>query len=481
MQLIIIMDSENKQHNPSAFEQAKGFFLRGLESYHRQQYEEAERLLSLSLDILPERLSTLTNIVTVLIKLHKYEKASEILTTAICLYPTDETLYLNQGQLFEINKNWHMSLASYDHAIELKPDYAEAFNNRAIVLKELKRLDDSLGSYKRAIELNPNYVEAYYNRGNALNENNYLVEALNSYDKAIEIKNDYAEAYYNRGIVLYKLKRMDDALASYDKAIELKPDYSEAYYNRGILLQLLERYKEAITSYSISLSINPISTKAKYSLASLGVGDLPIIMPRELVISIFNNYSDNFDNHLISLNYHAPTVLFHQLNRNIKTDFKVTKLLDLGCGTGLSGEAFKNITDTLIGVDLSQGMLTKAFSRGIYEKLYCSDILEFLKLVIEKFNLIVCADVFIYIGDLSDLFDEIKERLEYKGYCSFTIENSESKTYELKNTGRYGHGVDYIKQLSKFYDLRIIDIQQFNLRKDKGGYISGSAILMQKI
>ena len=62
------------------------------------------------------------------------------------------------------------SLDSYRRAIELKPDYAEAFSNRGIALKELKRLDEALDSYDRAIALNPDVAEAYSNRGFALHE-----------------------------------------------------------------------------------------------------------------------------------------------------------------------------------------------------------------------------------------------------------------------------------------------------------------------
>jgi hypothetical protein len=55
-------------------------------------------------------------------------------------------------------------LASYDIAISIKPDYAEAFSNRGNVLKELKRFDEALASYNKAIEQKPDYSEAYVNR-----------------------------------------------------------------------------------------------------------------------------------------------------------------------------------------------------------------------------------------------------------------------------------------------------------------------------
>ena len=71
-------------------------------------------------------------------------------------------------------------------------------------------------SYDKAIALKPDYAEAYYNRGNALTGLKRPKDALASYDKAIALQPDYAEAYYNRGNPLLSLKRYEDALASYD-------------------------------------------------------------------------------------------------------------------------------------------------------------------------------------------------------------------------------------------------------------------------
>ena len=197
------------------FELAKNFFLLGLESYHKELFEDAERYLFLSLNLLPDRLNTLTNLSAVLIKLDKLEKANKIISNAISLYPTNETLYLNQGLIYGQNKNWQMALSSYNKAIELKPDYAEAYSNRGNVLNELKRFE----------------------------------EALLSFDKAIELKSDYAEAYYNSGIVFHELNRFDEELASYDKAISYKNDYAEAYYNKSLLLLAIRDFENGWLLY----------------------------------------------------------------------------------------------------------------------------------------------------------------------------------------------------------------------------------------
>jgi predicted O-linked N-acetylglucosamine transferase (SPINDLY family) len=89
----------------------------------------------------------------------------------------------------------------------------------------MNRVDEALASYDRALALKPDYAQAHYNRGDTLHLLNRLDEALASYDRALALRPDYAEAHYNRGNVLYELKRLDEALACYDRAIAIRPDY----------------------------------------------------------------------------------------------------------------------------------------------------------------------------------------------------------------------------------------------------------------
>jgi tetratricopeptide (TPR) repeat protein len=148
-------------------------------------------------------------------------------------------------------------VASYDKAIEFKPDSAEVYNNRGNALKELNQLDAAVASYDKAIELKPGYAEAHNNRGNVLLELKQLEAAVVSYDKAIEFKPDSAEVYNNRGTALKDINQLGAAVASYDKAIELKPDYADAYNNRGIALVAINQLGAAVDSYERALSLKP--------------------------------------------------------------------------------------------------------------------------------------------------------------------------------------------------------------------------------
>ena len=53
-------------------------------------------------------------------------------------------------------------------------------------------------------------------------------------------------------------------------------------------------------------------------------------------------------------------------------------MLDLGCGTGLGGAAFRPVVDWLVGVDLSPAMIAQAATKGLYDRLVTADLQRFL-------------------------------------------------------------------------------------------------------
>src|SRR5262249_11746211 len=97
---------------------------------------------------------------------------------------------------------------------------------------------EALASYDRALKVRPDYADALYNRGNTLHELKRFEEALVSHDRALKVRPDHADALYNRGVTLQELTRLEEALASYDRALKVRPDHADALYNRGVTLGL---------------------------------------------------------------------------------------------------------------------------------------------------------------------------------------------------------------------------------------------------
>ncbi len=149
--------------------------------------------------------------------------------------------YYNKG-VDLVNLGQHAeALTSFDKAIAINPEFAEAWNNRGTTLEKLGRNSDAIASYDKSIAINPDFALPWSNRGVALVNLGRHSEAIASYDKAIAINSEYAEAWNGRGWVLGNLGRHAEALASFDMSIASNPDYDEAWINRRNTLRELSR------------------------------------------------------------------------------------------------------------------------------------------------------------------------------------------------------------------------------------------------
>ena len=177
------------------FELAKEYFLDGCGFLEAEDFSQAEYKFIKSLELIPDRASTLTNLSAAQLKLKKYSEARATAQKAISVESDNSEAYLNLGLIEKDLKNFESAVKFFDKALSLKPDYAEANSNKGNALHELKRYD----------------------------------EAIAHYDKALSLKPDYHDAWSNKGVTLHELKRYDEAIAHYDKALSLKSDIDWAF------------------------------------------------------------------------------------------------------------------------------------------------------------------------------------------------------------------------------------------------------------
>ena len=114
--------------------------------------------------------------------------------------------------------NYGDAVQSASEAIELKPDYAAAYNNRGNSYNALKQYERAIDDYDKAVELDPSYAAAYSNRGNSYNDLGQYERAIQDLDKAIELDPNLAVAHYNRGKCYEALGDTAKAQADFDKA-----------------------------------------------------------------------------------------------------------------------------------------------------------------------------------------------------------------------------------------------------------------------
>ena len=153
-------------------------------------------------------------------------------------------------------------------------------------------------------------------------------------------------------------------------------------------------------------------------------------------------------------------------------------VMDLGCGTGLFGTEIKQICEHLEGVDLSEKMLDEAKKKNVYDKLIKQDIVSYLANASLNFDYFVSTDVFVYIGDLSEVFRLIKSRNKAGGKLAFSTEDSDGDEFFLEQSGRYSHSKKYIESLCEKFGYKLRHFTTQSLRKEKNQYIIGGLYLL---
>jgi len=167
-------------------------------------------------------------------------------------------------------------LRLYSEAIRLKPDYADAFNNRGIARFAKGDVEGALQDYNEAIRLKPRHADAFYNRGIARSAKGDLEGALQDYNEAIRLKPDHADALNNRGIARGAKGDVEGELQDYNEAIRLKPDHADAFNNRGIARRAKGDVEGALQDHNEAIRLKPDYAEAFYNrgLARGAKGDL---------------------------------------------------------------------------------------------------------------------------------------------------------------------------------------------------------------
>ncbi|NEP11137.1 MAG: CHAT domain-containing protein, partial [Symploca sp. SIO2C1] len=150
------------------------------------------------------------------------------------------------------------AIASLDQAIQIKPDWHEAWQSRGwVLLYRLRRFSKAIISFDKALEIRSDNHYAWYDHGWALAHLGRYEEAIESYDQAIQIKPDWHEVWYSRGLALNSLGQYEEGIVSCEKAIELKPNEHLYWHNKGVVLNHLGRFSEALVFLDKAIEINP--------------------------------------------------------------------------------------------------------------------------------------------------------------------------------------------------------------------------------
>jgi len=207
----------------------------------------------------------------------------------------------------------------------------------------------------------------------------------------------------------------------------------------------------------------------------------PTAPPAGYVASLFYEYAEKFDKHLLeTLEYRVPALLAEAIRRTGREKFDV--VVDVGCGTGLCGEIFRPMAAKLIGVDLAPRMIQKSRERAVYDELTVGGLEDTLRGRTDV-DLIVAGDVLGYIGELGDVFKAVAASMRPGGFFIFSVEKptaEEGDGLVLRRTRRFAHSSSYLEKLGGDFGLVVVEMSDAVIRMDDKLPIDGMIGVMKK-
>jgi len=337
------------------------------------------------------------------------------------------------------------------------------------------RLEEAERAFVASLEAVPGRVSTLLNLGSTRLRMHRPVEAIAAADAVLAAEPGDVDALGIRAIALARMGLQEQALAAYDRVVAAEPRLAAMWSQRGSLLREMGRLDEAKASYAEARARGDDSALTDYFLAGVAGGTPPPAAPPDYVEGLFDDYAAEFDAHLVGvLAYKGHTLLAEHLP---EPERRFASTLDLGCGTGLCGSVLKPRTNRLTGVDLAGGMLDRARALGVYDRLERAEAVAWLEANAETFDLIVSADVLVYIGDLDRLFAAARRALARGGLFAFSIElatnGDDGPPFALQPSLRYTHSARYIRELAARHGFAVVRSVQVAMREDRREPVDG--------
>jgi len=294
-----------------------------------------------------------------------------------------------------------------------------------------------------------------------------------------------ADRRYNAAIELAARGDFPAAADILAQTVELAPRFATAWFALGAIRDRLGDRNGAVAAFAQASAADPADYHgARLQLARLGSGAATPAMSETYVRRLFDQYASRYDTALTEqLNYRGPAILrdaVETVMRAAGRKLHFGSVLDLGCGTGLAGAAFRPFVDWLVGVDLSPAMVARAASKGLYDRLATADLSGFLADEIadgRKYHLVIAADVFVYVNELAPIVAAIAHVLAPNGLFAFTVETHSGDGPKLLPTLRFAFGETYLRATIAAAGLQLPKLDTASIRTENGIPVQGLVLV----
>ncbi|MDP2419253.1 MAG: tetratricopeptide repeat protein [Hydrogenophaga sp.] len=383
-----------------------------------------------------------------------------------------KTLFFQGNAHFEADR-LSAAAEAYRQALALMPGRASVLANLGITLLRLGQVSEALPVLQQATAADQAHADAWLAQGVCAEKLGLWEEAAGALQQGIRQSPNAVAApiWLSLGHCCDRLGRTDEALHALEQALALDATLAVAWSQRGQFLREQGRLAEAAHCYEQALAQGADETLNRFYLASVRGEVLPH-PPAAYVQALFDDYAEGFQTHLLeALRYQAHEVLLEPL-RNGSRRFR--HMLDLGCGTGLCAQRMQGRVDRIDGVDLSPVMVAQARASGLYQHVQEGDLLAFLRGQTSPVDLIVAADVFIYVGALDEVLTAARACVLPGGVFAFSLEQAPpGQDLVLQPSLRYAHSRGYIERLAAMNGWQVERLEAASIREDQQRPVMG--------
>ena len=460
------------------------------------QIEEAISHYLKAIELAPDYAQAHSNLANIYALQDKYEQALEHYVKATHAAPDFSSAHFNLGLLLLKNNQLEAAKTQFNNVLTLNPDFIEAQFYLGVLHLEANELDEAEKALVLVLNHSCEHVEALVNLGVIALKREQNQIAVDYFTKALALDNDEMDARNNLAATFMHHDRFENALMHYDVLLKNEPNNIEYLYNSGVAQMALGHLNEATIYFDQIIQLEHNHTASLNNLAAIYLKlDMRetskdyleralVINPKDKISrhmlnaltgikngentpeyahNLFNNYALNYDQHMQGqLKYSIPNHIaraLHQLEL-----LHLNTVLDLGCGTGLTGVTVREYCKQLTGVDIAEKMIEHARKKGIYDKLVQKELIDFLQEDTKFYDLIIAADVLPYFGDLDPLFQHISAHLTQDQYFLFTTEINDENPWQLESSARFSHQPAYVKELTQQNGLTIIKQEKIPAR-----------------
>lgn len=358
-----------------------------------------------------------------------------------------------------------------------KPDIARTMT-RARALAAKGRGDDAIAALKSLVKTHPAYMPAWNSLARLQEKAGRKAEARRTRERALAEK---VVALCDKAEAAREKNRDEVSRRALEKALALEPECPNAIWWLADYWHEHEDRAKALALYRRYLALEPDDPEAKHMIAALGGSRAPKHAPDNYVRRQFDSYAEDFDKSLIKdLEYQGPELIMRALAAVRPEDAPAADVADLGCGTGLVGKLVRPWARSLAGIDLSPKMIREARKRRVYDRLVVGEITKYLNAHKASFDVITCADVIIYVGDVTQMFRAVAKALRPGGVFAFTAETRHGPGVKLTGSGRYAHNPRWLRRTGKAAGLKEVHAFGDRLRFEKGEPVAGYISVMAR-